>query len=267
MSAKPARPTDEDLLAQFEGLGEEDGGAPKNPKPAPPASDAPDAELFPELAIPERQRPTSRPHTPRLASSTTTTQSSKASPRRTGINTPPSNDGARSSEEKAPPRKSGESSRSFHTSFTPATDNEVEPEPEKRPIAPPATQAQSSGGGWWGGIFATASAAVKQAEALAKEIQHNEEAQRWAEQVKGNVGALRGFGKQIPLHVSHRIPVVYASVFQAASCVRVLSRPSRTSFILSHHLSPRMNDSRSISLMISSATPPSTPLSTIPSPA
>ncbi|KAL8765092.1 MAG: hypothetical protein Q9209_007715 [Squamulea sp. 1 TL-2023] len=201
MSGKPVRPTDEDLLAQLGALGGEDEAAAKNTKAAPPTSDAPDApdaELFPELAIPERQRPTSRPHTPRLTSSTTTTQSSKASPRRAGINTPPSNDGARSSEEKAPPRKSGESSRSFHTSFTPATDNEVEPEPEKRvSIAPETTQAQSSGGGWWGGIFATASAAVKQAEALAKEIQHNEEAQRWAEQVKGNVGALRGLGGEL----------------------------------------------------------------------
>ncbi|KAL8671269.1 MAG: hypothetical protein Q9168_004238 [Polycauliona sp. 1 TL-2023] len=199
MSAKRVKPTDEDLLAQFDDIEGQDGGAPQNPKPAAPASDANDVELFPELAIPERPRPTSRPHTPaRLASSTTTNQSSKASPRRTGINTPPSNDGARSSEEKAPPRKSGESSRSFHTSFTPATDNDVEPEPERRPHnTSQATQAQSSGGGWWGGIFATATAAVKQAEALAKEIQHNEEAQRWAEQVKGNVGVLRGFGGEL----------------------------------------------------------------------
>lgn len=265
----PARPTDEDLLAQFDEIGEDDGGATENTKPAPPASDAPDAELFPELAIPERQRPTSRPLTPRLASSTTTTQSSKASPRRTGINTPPSNDGARSSEEKAPPRKSGESSRSFHTSFTPATDNEVEPEPEKRPIPPQTTQAQSSGGGggWWGGIFATASAAVKQAEALAKEIQHNEEAQRWAEQVKGNVGALRGLGKQVSCYIYRTIPMADPAGLQAASFVRALSQPSRTSSILSHHPSPLMNDSRSISRMISSATPPSTPLFTTPSPA
>ncbi|KAL8777301.1 MAG: hypothetical protein Q9213_007928 [Squamulea squamosa] len=198
MSGKSVRPTDEDLLAQLGALGGEDEVAAKNNRAAPPASDAPDAELFPELAIPERQRPTSRPHTPRLPSSTTTTQSSKASPRRTGINTPPSNDGARSSEEKAPPRKSGESSRSFHTSFTPAIYNGVDPELEKRgSTAPEKTQAQSTGGGWWGGIFATASAAVKQAEALAKEIQHNEEAQRWAEQVKGNVGALRGLGGEL----------------------------------------------------------------------
>lgn len=197
MSGKPAKPTDEDLLAQFDALGGEDEVALKNPKAPATDADPPDAELFPELARPERQRPTSRPHTPRLPSSTTTTQSSKASPRRTGINTPPSNDGARSSEEKAPPRKSGESSRSFHNSFTPAMHNEVESEPEKPATnAPQGAQAQSSGGGWWGGIFATASAAVKQAEALAKEIQHNEEAQHWAEQVKGNVGALRGLGKR-----------------------------------------------------------------------
>lgn len=195
MSGKPARPTDEDLLALVGDLGVDEANVTSQAsKPTPPSSTAPDADLFPELALPERQRPTSRPHTPRLASSTTP-QSSKASPRRTGINTPPSNDGARSSEEKAPPRKSAESSRSFHTSFTPATDNEADPDPEKQAtVIPQTTQAQSSGGGWWGGIFATASAAVKQAEALAKEIQHNEEAQRWAEQVKGNVGALRGLG-------------------------------------------------------------------------
>ncbi len=194
MSGKSSKPTDEELLAQFDELEVKDGGPRKDTKPAPSASHPPDPDpdLFPELA--QRQRPTSRPHTPRLGSSTTT-QSSKASPRRTGVNTPPSIDGARSSEEKAPPRKSGESTRSFHTSFTPATDNEVEIEPGKQVSSPPQdAHAQSSGGGWWGGIFATASAAVKQAEALAKEIQHNEEAQRWAEQVKGNVGALRGLG-------------------------------------------------------------------------
>ena len=35
---------------------------------------------------------------------------------------------------------------------------------------------------------------MKQAEAAVKEIQKNEEAQKWAEQVRGNVGALRGLG-------------------------------------------------------------------------
>ncbi|KAL8904368.1 MAG: hypothetical protein Q9207_003320 [Kuettlingeria erythrocarpa] len=194
MSGKSSKPTDEELLAQFDELEVKDGGPRKDTKPTPSASQPPDPDLFPELA--QRQRPASRPHTPRLGSSTTT-QSSKASPRRTGINTPPSIDGARSSEEKAPPRKSGESTRSFHTSFTPATDNEVETEAGKQVSSPPQNAHAQSSGGWWGGIFATASAAVKQAEALAKEIQHNEEAQRWAEQVKGNVGALRGLGGEL----------------------------------------------------------------------
>jgi hypothetical protein len=36
---------------------------------------------------------------------------------------------------------------------------------------------------------------VKQAEAAVKEIQKNEEAQRWAEQIRGNVGSLKELGK------------------------------------------------------------------------
>ena len=198
MASKNPRPTDEDLLAQLGALGgEEDDLAKKESKSSTTTaseSTSAEADLFPELAVPERQRPGSRPHTPRIPSSATT-QSSK----RTGVNTPPSNDGARSSEEKARPRKSGESTRSFHTSFTPAAENEVDRDAENpKTTAGEAPQGQSSGGGWWGGIFGAASAAVKQAEALAKEIQHNEEAQRWAEQVKGNVGALRGLGTANP---------------------------------------------------------------------
>lgn len=53
----------------------------------------------------------------------------------------------------------------------------------------------SAGHGWWGGLVATASAAVKTAEAAVKEIQQNEEAKRWTQQVKGNVGALKGIGE------------------------------------------------------------------------
>jgi hypothetical protein len=36
---------------------------------------------------------------------------------------------------------------------------------------------------------------VSQAQAAVKDLQKNEEAQKWAEQVRGNVGALRGFGE------------------------------------------------------------------------
>jgi hypothetical protein len=78
-----------------------------------------------------------------------------------------------------------------------ATSSELQDAEKKAPIAQPADTPSTGGGGgsWWGGIFATASAAVKTAEAAVKEIQQNEEAKRWAEQVKGNVGALRGLGK------------------------------------------------------------------------
>ena len=48
---------------------------------------------------------------------------------------------------------------------------------------------------------AAATAAAKQAEAAVKEIQKNEEAQKWAEQMRGNVGALRGLGMSIELFI------------------------------------------------------------------
>jgi len=70
------------------------------------------------------------------------------------------------------------------------TTTEESPEPEPAPTPAPARS-----GGWWGGILSTATAAVSQAQAAVKEIQKNEEAQRWAEPVKRNVEVLRGFGK------------------------------------------------------------------------
>ena len=187
--SKKERLTDEELFAQLEGLGN-DKSAQAGSKPA-TAGQPSGEDLLEELGIPERPKPSSRPHTPRVGS-TSTTPATRSSPKVSGISTPP-NESSRNSEEKAHARKSGESSRSFHNSFTPATTEEGESPPERQPAAP--EPAQSSGGGWWGAITATASAAVKQAETLAKEIQHNEEAQRWAEQVKANAGALRGFGQ------------------------------------------------------------------------
>ena len=190
--SKKEKLTDEELFAQFEGL-EGDGAAVQPPKLVKGGQQS-DADLLEELGLPERPKPSSRPHTPR-PQSTSTTSAARSSPKLTRAPTPSSTDGARSSEEKAGQRKSGESTRSFHNSFTPASSGEGETEPEKSgSFVPEAVQAQSSGGGWWGSVFSTASAAVKQAEALAKEIRQNEEAQRWAEQVKGNVGALRGLG-------------------------------------------------------------------------
>jgi hypothetical protein len=179
-----AAPTDDELNKLLEGIGGDDApakaaaakGAAKGGNAAPSQSEQ---DLLDELANLGAQ-PGSRPQTPRVQAV-----------KRTATATPPHAD-----EKAAAPRKSGDSSRSLHTSFTPsATSSELQDAEKKAPIAQPATAA--AGGGWWGSVFATASAAVKTAEAAVKEIQQNEEAKRWAEQVKGNVGALRGFGKKL----------------------------------------------------------------------
>lgn len=198
-------PTDEELLAQFEDLGSE-GSAPKptitSPSKAsgkhPSAPAQSEQDLLAELGNLASQRPSSRPSTPSLKA-TAAPGTGARSPKRTAITT--STPGGRSSEERsataAQPRKSGESTRSFHQSFTPAT-TEESPEPEYKP-AP----ASSTGGGWWGGLLSTATAAVSQAQAAVKEIKKNEEAQRWAEQMKGNVGALKGLGRSSIVIISY----------------------------------------------------------------
>ena len=186
--------TDDQLDELFEGIGD-DAAVKKTAKPKSSASAAkakadvgeldPLAELEHQLVD---EKP-SRPHTPRIRE----TAPKGSTAKRTSTDTPtedrPSN----------APRKSGESTRSYHASFTPsATSSELQ-EPEKRVPTEQSSAAVASsgtGGGWWGGILSTATAAMKQAEAAVKEIQQNEEAKKWAEQVRGvaNVGALKGLG-------------------------------------------------------------------------
>lgn len=190
MTTKKERLTDEELLAQFEGIDDDTGTVPPPPKPATGSQPLEEADLFEELGIPERQRPASRPHTPRVGNPASAS-AGRSSPKPQVVA-----DARRSSEDKATLR-SGDNTRPFHKSFAPDDEKDAETELRMNTKANHATEpapSQSTGGGWWGGIFATATAAVKQAEAIAKEIKHNEEAQRWAEQVKGNVGALRGLG-------------------------------------------------------------------------
>jgi hypothetical protein len=180
-----AAPTLDEL---FEGIEEVPGKLPAKGTTA-ESTNAEDALAGLESLV--AAQPADRPHTPRISAAANT--AAKTSPAKRATATPPPAASARSSEEKASnARKSGESARSFHTSFTPsATSSELQDSEKKAPLSQPAA---ASGGGWWGGLIATASAAVKTAEAAVKEIQQNEEAKRWAEQVKGNVGALRGFG-------------------------------------------------------------------------
>ncbi len=168
-------------------------------------------EALDKLKQPEAPRPSSRPNTPKLSSSSTTS-SQRRGP---GAVTPSSTASARTSEEKtAPPRKSAESARSFHQSFTPTAE---EDEPATKQAEDKQAEDKQAGGSWWGGGWggllstatatatAAADAAKKQAEAAYQEIQKNQDAQRWADQVRGNVGALRGIGQSL-IGCSHSRP-------------------------------------------------------------
>src|ERR1700709_669655 len=106
-----AAPTDDELNKLLEGIGEDDAnaqvpskGASKAAKPAPSQSEQ---DLLAELENLGAQ-PASRPHTPRV-------QSAKRA-----VATPPPGSSRTSEDKPSAPRKSAESTRSFHTSFTPS---------------------------------------------------------------------------------------------------------------------------------------------------
>ncbi|EXJ88938.1 hypothetical protein A1O3_02002 [Capronia epimyces CBS 606.96] len=198
MATKKTAPTDDELLAQLDDLRTKAAARP--PKPStrtarqgqPAQSSQSEQDLLAELGH-LAQRPASRPSTPSLKPNPATTVSRSRSPNLPSTASPPP---GRTSEEKSSSngqRKSGDSTRSFHQSFTPATtttEESADPEPQLE-----RTPAKSAG--WWGGILSTASTAISQAQAAVKEIQKNEEAQKWAEQVRGNVGLLKGFGGEL----------------------------------------------------------------------
>ncbi|KAF5603106.1 maintenance of telomere capping 1 [Fusarium pseudocircinatum] len=152
-------------------------------KPTSAASKAlADQDILADLESELAEQP-SRPHTPRLKDAT-----------RRSTATPPAGD----------PRKSTDSARSLKATFTPSATSSELYENEKKPTSEPVQQEpapQASGGGWWGGILSTASAAMKQAEAAVSQIQQNEEAKKWADQVKGirglDVNTLRTYGDEL----------------------------------------------------------------------
>lgn len=187
MVPKSAKPTSDELLAQFDNLDVEESSKDSKPTVAAEAK-AEHEDVLAEMENLAAQRPGSGPGTPRLSSDRP--RSSARSPR-------PSATIERPNEEKAGARPSEEAGRSSRS---------AKPEQSKPETEEAAQHDEEQGGGWWGGLTtglfatatATASAAMKQAEAAVKEIQNNEEAQRWAEQVKGNVGVLRAYGKLHP---------------------------------------------------------------------
>jgi len=194
----PPKKAEDDLLAELDSLGIEQQAPAKtttNTRKAaattpsnPPAASAQDdedafAEIEKQLAA---KKTSSRPSTPRLSSSTTTTSggTAKATPASTSVGSSQRNSSEdRGTRTQAPARSSVEGGRSFHQSQT-AEDE-----------AP--AKAAASGGGWWGSMYSAASAAVKQAETIAKEIRSNEEAQKWATQVRGNLSNLQSIGTDL----------------------------------------------------------------------
>ncbi|KAK5705182.1 hypothetical protein LTR97_002299 [Elasticomyces elasticus] len=208
-----SRKSDIDLLAELDSLGVDPSSTtnppaqpkPSQSKPAPtintpqpssPSND--DDNILRDLQAQLAAKPTSisRPGTPRGSSSSTSKRTGtggteQLTPTSSG---PPS---GRTSEERlrtvtvgqGQARTSGEGSRAYHSART--------PEPQQEEVK---VESTGGGGGWWGGfggLLSTATAAVKQAETLAKEISGNEEALRWAEQVRGNVKSLQTFGTDL----------------------------------------------------------------------
>ncbi|KAG5999413.1 hypothetical protein E4U54_001863 [Claviceps lovelessii] len=207
MASKKTKPdaADDNLDELFQGIG--DDAKPKKSaniksvKPANPSSKAMgDKDILADLEsqLASETAPASRPHTPRL-------KEGGASRRPPG--TPPVGDDKTTA---AIGRKSTDSARSLKTSFTPSATSSELHEADKKGIAeqlqqpqqPQQQQQQQTGAGWWGGILSTATGVMKQAEAAYKDIQHNEEAKKWADQVRGlsggiDVGALRSYGDEL----------------------------------------------------------------------
>ncbi|KAK4234256.1 maintenance of telomere capping protein 1 [Achaetomium macrosporum] len=184
-----AAPADDEFGELFEGLGD-DKAIKKTTKTKPAAAKTkPDAaaeqDILAELESELVEKAPSRPHTPRVREAA---PKSSAAKRASTETPPPRADNA---------RKSAESTGSHQTSSTPsAASSEAHNEAQKKAQASQAA-AGGGGGSWWGGLLSTATAAMKQAEAAVKEIQQNEEAKKWADQVRGNVGALRGLGDEL----------------------------------------------------------------------
>lgn len=165
----------------FEGIGDEAAPPKKASSKSKSAAGAKktspsEQDILAELENELEDKPASRPHTPRIKDHAP----AKGSPaRRPAAGTPPPDAASL-------PRRSVESNKSPLAETTTATASEED-----------TAAATGGGGSWWGGFMSTATAAMKQAEAAVKEIQKNEEAKKWAEQVRGNYSTLRGYGDEL----------------------------------------------------------------------
>ncbi|KAG6238729.1 hypothetical protein E4U25_001470 [Claviceps purpurea] len=198
MASKKTKPdaADDNLDELFQGIGDDaKSKKPTNTKTAKPSKATGDDDILADLEsqLAAEQASVSRPHTPRLK---------EGGPRRPPGTPPVGEDRTTAS---TTVRKSTDSTTSLRASFTPSATSSDLHEAEKKGTAAEQRQPQQQnqpGGGWWGGILSTATGVMKQAEAAYKEIQHNEEAKKWADQVRGlsegiHVGALRNYGDEL----------------------------------------------------------------------
>jgi len=271
-------PTNEDLDAMFAGIDDTDSPTTNNntagttttssgtstKKPTPTSTEADDDDPLAELAnlaaAPRVSSSLSRPQTPRSLPG----GRAKADVVHTPTSTVAS---GRTSEDREQSSGSGSGSGSGQKGYSvqgvaqstaPASEQQTQPEVHE-------TEQAGGWGGWGGWATSLASAAVKQAQGAVKEIQKNEEAQKWAEQVKG-YGALNirglgmccavylrclGLGRSMKLTTNPQ-PICLNSATK-------LSRRSRISFIHSHRPSPSMNAFKSTSHTTSMAIHPWTP--------
>ena len=194
MAAQKKALTDEELSAMFEGIGGDDdnnnnkttGNGPSK-QGGPPPPDNTDDDPLAELANLAAARPASRANTPGLSSSAT----SDRGPKHFTPTSSASLGSGRSSEDKPAGSENVPEQKVLRAPQAPSSTSQQQAQQAESSKA--ASAAPSAG--WWGGITSMASAAVKQAKGAVEEIQKNEEAMKWAEQVRGNYGTLRGLGR------------------------------------------------------------------------
>lgn len=205
-----AREADDDYLKLFEGI-EEQSTAAKSDAGGTTTQQS-EQDILAELDYLTAERPkasVSRPHTPRLAPSPSTkgfersrTPAGRTSGEGYGYGLPPT----RRDSGDVGVRRAERASLDVATPAPSISGKETKPAPARESAASGSggessiagAGAESAAGGWgWGSIWSTATAAVKTAEGMVKEIQQSEDAKRWADQVKGNAEVLRGLGRYL----------------------------------------------------------------------
>lgn len=212
-----AQKADDDYLKLFEGI-EEQPDATTKPPAENVTTQQSEQDLLAELDYLTAERPkvaVSRPHTPRLAPSPSTksfersrTPAGRNSGEGYGYGLPPSRRDSGDVGMKKAERASldivspailntGKEARQVTASESNAGDSVGGKTGDASSSNSTATGGPANSGWGWGSIWSTATAAVKTAEGMVKEIQQSEEGKKWASQVKGNAEALRGLAGDV----------------------------------------------------------------------